>query len=121
MDVVRYMETRNRMTKADSYTQLCKIKCRDCPLSHYNNGKGVVCGYFERKYTKEAVEIVERWAKENSVKTRQQKLLEVFPGARITGNGIIDICPMAMNKRFVCQLPNCEECREGFWLEEVED
>ena len=121
MDVFRYIEIKNRMTKMDSYTKACKIACCDCPLSAYNNEREVGCGYFERKYTKEAVEIVEKWAEENPLQTRQQKLLEVFPSARITENGIIDICPMTMNKRFVCQFSNCEECKKGFWLEEVED
>lgn len=118
MDTVKYFRAKKRMVK---YEYDCSIPCEKCPMCKNNNGTGLGCEDLQYEQPETAVEIVEKWAEENPPQTRQQKLLEVFPSARITENGIIVICPMAMNKRFVCQLPNCGECREKFWLEEAED
>ena len=118
MDTAKYFRAKKRMVK---YGYDCTIACEKCPLFSNNNGTGLGCEDLQYEQPETAVEIVEKWVEENPPQTRQQKLLEVFPGARVIGSGIIDICPMAMNKRFVCQLPNCGECRKRFWLEEVED
>lgn len=55
-----------------------KTSCHECPLSSYNNSKGVVCDVFRRNYPEEYISVVEKWAKEHPVKTKKQKFLELF-------------------------------------------
>lgn len=71
----------------------------------------------------EAVSAVEQWAKEHPVKTRQDKLLKVFPGARMV-NGCVPLCPMNIDEEYQerspCSYKFCDDCRRDFWLQEIE-
>ena len=77
------------------------------------------------------VQIVEQWAKEHPVKTRQSEFLKMFPNARIESDGMPSICPIVVDKRcynkdddalccFVRDEEKCKKCRRDFWLKEVE-
>lgn len=75
---------------------------------------------------KKRVEIVEKWGKENPVKTRKDELLKVFPYAPLTGDGVPKICPGNVDgKRYTADKTgyncpdSCLKCREKYWLEEV--
>ena len=54
----------------------CHILCRDCPL--------IIAVNWKLNYPEKAVEIVEKWAKENPVKTYLSVLLEKLPKCRWT-------------------------------------
>ena len=80
MKAVDYLKAKARM--ADN----CHILCRDCPLKN--------CSKLEIDYPEQAVEIVERWAKENPVKTYLSVLLERFPNVPLDKKGVpISFCP----------------------------
>lgn len=77
------------------------------------------------------VQIVEQWAKEHPVKTRQSEFLKMFPNARIESDGMPSICPIVVDKRcynkdddalccFVRDEEKCRKCRCDFWLKEIE-
>ena len=77
------------------------------------------------------VQIVEQWAKEHPVKTRQSEFLKMFPNARIESDGMPSICPIVVDKRcynkdddalccFVRDEEKCRKCRRDFWLKEIE-
>ena len=77
------------------------------------------------------VQIVEKWAKEHPVKTRQSEFLKMFPNARIESDGMPSICPIIVDKRcynkdddalccFVRDEEKCGKCRRDFWLKEIE-
>ena len=77
------------------------------------------------------VQIVEKWAKEHPVKTRQSEFLKMFPNARIESDGMPSICPIVVDKRyynkdddalccFVRDEEKCRKCRRDFWLKEIE-
>ena len=77
------------------------------------------------------VQIVEQWAKEHPVKTRQSEFLKMFPNARIESDGMPSICPIIVDKRcynkdddalccFVRDEEKCGKCRRDFWLKEIE-
>ena len=127
MDAVEFLEKHNRMCGA------LGDECTDkdgtlCPLLVAARKVGKGCYGYTKSHPAEAVEIVERWAKEHPKKTRQSKLLKVFPRVSMTADGIIAFCPDSMDSEFECPRktrdnidPICGECRREYWLEEVEE
>lgn len=59
MDVIEFVKQRNRM--CDYY-----IDCNDCPASYYDECSSI-------NVISKLVPIVEQWAKEHPVKTRQSE------------------------------------------------
>ena len=116
MDAVEF--TNEAMRMCNKYWS----KCWGCPA-----GDGVSCKLgsdYGDISAEEKVSIVEQWAKEHPVKTRQSEFLEHYPDARIDQNtGALDICP---NKIFGsaaginCNVQPCFECEKKFWLAEIE-
>lgn len=50
--------------------------CEECGLSYVNNKTDHVCGDFIKKHPKEAVAIVEKWAKEHPPKDPAERVPE---------------------------------------------
>lgn len=125
MDAVEFLEKRNRMCGA------CGDECTDkddtlCPLLVAARKVGKGCYGYTKSHPAEAVEIVERWAKEHPRKTRQSEFLKMFPRVDMTADGVIAFCPENMDSTFVCPIkerdhydPECGDCRKKYWLEEV--
>ena len=125
MDAVEFLK------EAKRYCEWCKNTTQD--------GKKRLCDacYFEKlnnifnlhsmAYCK-FVEIVEQWAKEHPVKTRQSEFLKQWPDAEIGDDGLLSIAPCQLNVELLqCESQDdCEErgacgkCRCDFWLKEVE-
>lgn len=102
-------------------TKNCTINCTDCPLSSTNNGMDLVCDCLEKVRPEKAVEIVEKWAKEHPIKTKQSEFLKMFPNTWIRQDGCIDICPAGVDETFRCiDFTECEKCLNKFWSEEIE-
>ena len=127
MDTVEFLEKRNRMcgTLGDECTDKDGTLC---PLLVAARKVGKGCYDYTKSHPAEAVEIVERWAKEHPKKTRQSKFLKVFPRVSMTADGIIAFCPDSMDSEFECPRktrdnidPICGECRREYWLAEVEE
>lgn len=75
-----------------------------------------------------AVKFVERWAVAHPTKTRQSVFLEQYPKAKLTEDGVLALCPIAIssecsgeNGRCVSFNRKCGNCRREFWSAEVED
>lgn len=66
----RFVKEKNRMCSANV--------CHSCPFSITNNGYNVPCVDFETIYTREAIEALEKWVKDNPIITNLKKLKEVF-------------------------------------------
>ena len=74
------------------------------------------------------VQIVEQWAKEHSVKTRQGEFLKQWPDAKIGDDGYPSVAPCQLYKDMeekdengvCCKNCGCAECRHDFWLKEIE-
>lgn len=112
MDAVEFLKQFNRMCK--TYND---DGCTECPAYKYR------CGEEFDAQEEDGVSIVEQWAKEHPVKTRQSELLKLFPETEMIDDYIC-ICP----SRFVegyrepaqnCNM-NCEKCKRDFWLKEIE-
>ena len=117
MKAVDYLKAKDRMTKE------CRIRCDECPLSKDINSTGVDCVWLIRNYPKQAVEIVEKWEKENPLKTYLSVLLEKFPYAKMTYDGLPKYCPRDLfNIDRVCPKTSCKDwsCKDC-WNRECEE
>lgn len=118
MDAVEFLEKCNRMCGA------LGDECTDkdgtlCPLLVAARKVGKGCYGYTKSHPAEAVEIVERWAKEHPRKTRQERFLEMFPHADVRG-GVLEACPGDIDMRYTCHEPKCcEDCKKEYWLAEV--
>lgn len=122
MDAVEFVKTLGRM---------CNVKCAECEFWK-RSSSFESCNVWQKNHPEEAVAIVEKWAKEHPVKTRQSVFLEQYPEAKILKDGAIVICPLAVSAAYrekrekdgSCanlRFGACDECRKAFWLAEVEE
>lgn len=114
MDAVEFLKTLRRM---------CNSECRECELGK-RLGALDTCALWQKAYPEEAVAILEQWAAEHPVKTRQRVFFEQWPDARINKtDGLPMANPCDLDGKLVgkCEGTICPECRKKFWLAEVED
>lgn len=119
MDAVTYIKEAMRMCKSagdDCENCLAKEE-RFCPVKLSNTVPYKMQGNEEN-----AVSVVEKWAKDNPIKTRMTEFLKMFPAATIADGGMPDIDPCDINQKLLgrCQEDGCEKCRREFWLKEIE-
>ena len=110
MDAVEYVKQRERM--CDYYGD-----CDKCPAKE-------VIGCANITKIPQMIPIVEKWAKEHPVKTRQSEFLKMFPNASVGYNGTLVICPSQADTKAVAECVrserNCDKCKHDFWLKEIE-
>lgn len=113
MDAVKYVKTRFRLCRS-------KDSCSECPLQDKENC-GCIADTIE--YVEKAVQIVEQWAKDNPIKTRQSEFLKLFPNAAIDeDDGILCIKPCAIDESIGCTNgKGCDDCYRKYWKEEVSE
>ena len=114
MDAVEFLKTLRRM---------CNCECCNCEFKK-RLGVFETCTAWRKTHPDEAVAIVEKWAKEHPIKTRQSEFLKMFPGADVgETDGCLTLCPCNIygKMRKECGTPKCAECRRKFWLAEVEE
>ena len=114
MDAVEFLKALGRL--CNNYL------CGDnCPLSDSCDDESDD-GYVRK------VQIVEQWAKEHPVKTRQSEFLKMWPDAEIGDDGLPSIAPCQLYKDMeerdengaCCKNCGCDICRRDFWLKEIE-
>lgn len=116
MDAVEYVKTQYRLCRS-------KDNCSECPLQDKEN---CCCIMDTIEYVEKAVQIVEQWAKEHPVKTRQSEFLKLFPKATVC-NHVLSLCQRFYCSDFLgtdfqeCKETNCDKCRCEYWLAEVTD
>lgn len=113
MDAVKYIKALRRLCES-------KRKCTECPLL---NKEESYCIVDTGEYAEKAVQIVEQWAKDHPVKTRQSEFLKMFPNAVIDeDNGILCIKPCKIDESIGCTNgKGCNDCYRKYWLTEVTD
>ena len=116
MEALEFLKARKRMCEA--------TKCASCKLCHMQGGCSIAPENEEIDACEEAIAIVEQWAKEHPVKTRQSVFFEQWPDARIKkADGLPMASPCDLDGKLVgkCDGISCPECRKKFWLTEVEE
>ena len=114
MDAVKFLKTLRRM---------CNAKCRKCEFGEVYRVNGG-CSTWQKNHPEEAVAIVEKWAADHPIKTRQSEFLKMFPGADVgETDSCLTLCPCNIygKMRKECGTPKCSECRKAFWLAEDEE
>lgn len=106
MDAVEYVKQRERM--CDYY-----VNCNDCPAGYYE-------GCSSLNGISKLVPIVEQWAKEHPVKTRQSEFLKQYPEAEIGDDKLPSVAPCQLYAGLCEDKETCAECRHDFWLKEIE-
>lgn len=120
MDAVEFYKSMKRMCYSGEM-------CEKCPLYNNFSEMGSVCDvllHITDEKASRVKSIVEQWAKDHPVKTRQSEFLKMFPHAQ-KRDGIINICPQSVDKdhkiNSECLKAACDECRNRFWNEEVSE
>ena len=126
MDAVEYEKVRFRMCRTN---RLKKGSCEGCGAYNREINK---CNFFvallesqdDEDIIKKNIATVEKWSKDNPIKTRQSEFLKMFPKVPMKDD-VIDICPATVVKGLKnaehCNHILCEDCRKAFWLMEVTD
>lgn len=117
MDALEFIKETKRM--CESYEE-----CEACPANAdgFNNCR---IDHMRDIDAENAVNIVEKWAKEHPKKTRQSVFLEQWPEAEIDKSGRLILCPKLISadcrdKYTICTNRVCSDCRREFWMQEVE-
>lgn len=76
-------KTENYFIEKSRMTNGCQYPCTTCPLSYKNNGKKVSCSKLQDDFTKEAMEIVQKWSDEHERKTILEDFLEKYPNVKL--------------------------------------
>lgn len=119
MDAIEFINEKVRMCN--------QYDCTDCPFHGNCNLNNLVSDDCVEK----AVELVEKWSKENPRKTRQNLFLEQYPEANVGDDGVLNACPALISslyrvnvrQRFPCYgncIGQCSDCRKSFWNQEIE-
>ena len=118
MDAVEYLKTLCRVCHAGCHK--CEVEAKRSVFEY--------CTSWQKNHPEEAVALVEQWAAEHPVKTRQSVFLEQYPEAELAQDGILTICPIAISAAYrekdgSCdsRSDSCADCRRKFWLAEVEE
>ena len=117
MDAVEFLKQFNLMCKTYIYDG-----CTECPAYKYR------CGDQFNEQEEDGVSIVEQWAKEHPVKTRQSEFLKQWPDAEIGDDGLPNVAPCQLCIGLIhSEFPEncesrgvCDKCRHDFWLKEIE-
>ena len=101
-----YFIEKSRMTKQQK-NEICKLNCVDCPLNIENNSTGLSCPYFEMRYPKKAITLVQKWSNEHPQKTYLSEFLKHYPNAELS-HGVPKAC---LKKLGV--VSGCAKTKEG--------
>ena len=94
MDAVKFLKTLRRM---------CNCECHKCEFWKRLVGFET-CTVWRKTHPEEAVAILEQWAKEHPVKTRQSEFLKLFPEANVAQAECLYINPCHI---FGKKVPEC--------------
>lgn len=122
MDAVKFLEEAKRMCESYEECEACPANADGFDDCRIDNMQDIDAA--------DAVAIVEKWSKENSIKTRSSEFLKHYPDATVDCHGMVDICPKAVDKNYTpvngcCNThcdgdTSCDECCYEYWMQEVE-
>ena len=98
MDALEFLKEKKRMCRTFGRS------CDGCPCGKAECGisSNVSDDGYER-----VIAIVEQWSKEHPRKTRQSVLLEQWPEAKLTKDGVISICPITVSAAYRDETGDC--------------
>ena len=124
MDAIRFIKYLKKMCAQYGVERNGVGFCQGCPALTEEDEICIANFQFDSCDPYKAVEAVEKYAKENPIKTRSNEFLKHYPNATIGYYGVIDICPKAVDKNYEpekgCDDTSCDECSDKYWTQEVE-
>ena len=97
--------------------------CQGCPALTEEDEICIANFQFDSCIPDKVVEAVEKYAKENPIKTRNSEFLKYYPNA-IHSEGVFFICPKWFDINYNpcngCGKTYCNDCKEEYWMEEIE-
>lgn len=125
MDAVEFYKSMKRMCYSGEM-------CEKCPLYNNFSEMGSVCDvllHITDEKASRVKSIVEQWAKDHPVKTRQSEFLKKFPDAYLSA--ITRLLPCSLDRTlkplrcakygYLSITCRCDKCRDDYWNEEVTD
>lgn len=113
MDAVKFLKEKNHM--CNTYKN-----CFECPVGTKNGGCQIGIVRDQEMTEEELVSIVENWASNHPVKTRQSEFMKLFPNVILNECESIAICPRIVDANFgECEGAGCLKCEKEYWLAEV--
>lgn len=124
MDAVKFIKESKRLCKAQESCEKCVVKIGGCCLTDI---------FAEENLEEKTVAIVEQWAKDHPVKTRQSEFLKMFlkmfPNADLKIITRLSPCSLegTMNQLrcakygYLSITCRCDRCRDDYWNEEVSE
>lgn len=115
MDAVEFLKTKNRICR---FYEDDPDDCFKCPIGSEDGECQAGVAANQKITEEELISIVQKWAKEHPVKTRQSEFLKMFPNTP-KYNDFLDICPAHIGEipNDACkQKSNCIICKKDFWL-----
>lgn len=117
MDALKFIKEAKRMCQSYEECEACPANADgfyDCRIDHMHDIDA-----------ENAVNIVEKWAKEHPRKTRNSEFLKHYPNARVQEDGTVELCPKWIDQNFdtgsiICHRTRCDECKAEYWMQEVE-
>lgn len=114
MDAVEFLRARRKLCNDN----ICE---ESCPLFY-------CCDDDTEDNRIRQVLVVEQWAKEHPVKTRQSEFLKQWPDVEVSDDGLPSIAPCQLDVGLIhgklqedCEDRGvCDKCRRDFWLKEIE-
>ena len=114
-------------------------KCTECEIGGFACSIGLLNKSIEDD--EKIIKIVEKWAAEHPLRTRQSEFLKMFPNAELGEDGVLVIQPCDLDSSYCyldssyrhsnygveeskansCRGKTCEDCRREYWLTALED
>lgn len=124
MDALEFIKYLKKMCAQYGVENQKHAFCQGCPALTEEDEICIANFQFESCVPNKAVEAVEKYAKENPIKTRSSEFLKYYPIADVLYNGVVNICPKRVDKSYNlssgCNDTNCYGCKTEYWTQEVE-
>ena len=125
MDAVEFLIAKHRFCEYQREKNDLQNKgwCEDCPIfAEVEKLQCYTCDRFLDEKPVEAVQFVEKWAKEHPAKTRLSEFLKLFPNAPAPEDGCPDLCVKFFDSTVSCKdSEGCHECKKKFWLTPIKE
>lgn len=124
MDALEFIKYLKKMCAQYGVENQKHAFCQGCPALTEEDEICVANFQFASCDPYKTVEAVEKYAKENPIKTRSSEFLKHYPIADVLYNGVVNICPKRVDKSYNlstgCNDTNCYDCKTKYWMQEVE-
>lgn len=123
MDALEFIKYAKKMCAQYGVEGQNRNFCQECPALYGEDEICILNYQFDSCIPDKAVEAVEKYAKENPIKTLGNEFLKHYPNA-VKCKGVPIICPKTIDESYNpfsgCSKIDCYDCKKEYWTNEVE-